>query len=146
MANKRMWLTKKQIKNRLITAAIIIAILIIIGFWAFRPTGEVEQETVAEPEAEMQEQIEQVETLPEDGEEMQAGTEEPEVIRNSCKIDLKHAEDEVLDAYNIKKKAEDRLVELEGERAEIQKEIADAEDLLEDSEEALEELRQSCIE
>jgi DNA repair exonuclease SbcCD ATPase subunit len=146
MANKRIWLTKKQIINRVITATIIIAILIVIGLLIFRPSGEIEQKTITEPEPEAQGQIESLETLHEDEEEIEAEVEEPETIRNSCKIDVKHAEDEVLDAYNIKRKAENKLADLQTEITELQKEIAEADDLLEDSEEALDDLKESCKE
>ncbi|MBD3259113.1 hypothetical protein GF371_00615 [Candidatus Woesearchaeota archaeon] len=148
MARKNIWLTKKQLKQRVIIAAVVIIILILLGLWIFR-TQPVEEtiENITEPDFEQAEQIEQVETDMQDEEEMQAETEEePEVISNSCKIALKHAEDEVLDAYNIKRKAESRLADLEEQTAEVKKEVAEAEDLLSDSEEALEKLRESCTE
>jgi len=144
MARKNIWLTKKQFKQRIIIAAIVIIILILLGLWIFRPLpAEHVIENITEPEFEQVEQIEQMETEMQDGEEVLA---EPEIISGSCKIAIKHAEDEVLDAFNIKRKAESTIEDLQERIDDAKKELAESEDLLSDSEEALDKLKESYTE
>ncbi|MBW3011354.1 hypothetical protein KY326_03990 [Candidatus Woesearchaeota archaeon] len=139
MGKNSIWVTKKQLRNRIIFFAVsIVAILIILAIVFSNVKHDTKTQEEPAPVVEEQQQEEQVE--PETEEETLEPEEEP--LEADCAMKIKHAEDELLDAYKIQKEAKDEVRRLEEQIAKANQKIDESNVFVEMAQEVLNEAKE----
>jgi peptidoglycan hydrolase CwlO-like protein len=140
MGKKSIWVTRKQMRNRALFFVIaIVAILIILAIVFSNVKHEAETKEEATPVVEEQQQVEQ---KAEPGAETEILGPEEEPLEADCVMKIKHAEDELLDAYKIQKAAKEEVRRLEEQIEKANQKVDESNAFVKMAQEALNEAKE----
>lgn len=148
MAKNSIWVTKKQMRNRAIFFILSVVIVLIILAVIFHRTGftteaQEEEINITEQELETEAGAEAEELAEKSIKEVFGEEEEPPEAE--CTMKIKHAEDELLDAYKIQKGAQEKISRLEEQLTKANQELDQASLLVDEAQKNLDSAKE-CLE
>ncbi|MCK4670511.1 MAG: hypothetical protein KAT43_04875 [Nanoarchaeota archaeon] len=138
MRKNSIWISKKQMRNRVlffVVSVVIILILLALIFNRLSPGAETSEEA---PASEEEQNLGMEAEQEVDGNADEALEEPPEP---ECTMMRKHAEDELLDAYKIEKEAKEIVRRLEEDLLKANEKIDEAEVFVKQAQKMLEDAK-----